>query len=251
MSQWRIAGFGVLASALLYVAATSGPKSTQATSPKPPVSKPQPKPARPREAAPAESRITLGGPTGPDGKTEVACDLPVSERLKNTGGMGRGGPGTGAGLCVFTSMEHAGRWQNVADLRGLQAKMTHEEGGGYPEKVDRMLKKYAPGIGYVQYEGNDPSLLATAIRSGRMPGVTYNGHDPHYGGTISHMVNLVAYDEQAGLACVLDNNFIGANELVWLDIPSFLERWRGGHMGWCVIFTKGPPPPVPHNGGKP
>src|SRR5438034_1317674 len=97
----------------------------------------------------------IGGNTSPDGKEEILCDLPGAEQLHNTGGMGPRGPGTGAGLCVFTSIEHTGRFQNEATLIGFQKKMTHEPGGGYPDKVDAMLAKYAPSVVYVQYTGKD------------------------------------------------------------------------------------------------
>jgi hypothetical protein len=185
-------------------------------------------------------RITVGGPTSPDGRVEVTCDLPVDERTKNVGGI------DGAGLCVFSSIGHSARWQHESRLEDFQKQMRQERGGGYPEKVDAMIKKYGPGTPYVQYEGTDPTILQDALDSGRMPAVTYNGHDPHYGNaTIAHMVNLVYLDSQ--WACVLDNNFVGANELVWLPRNDFLQRWTGGRTGWAVVLFAAPPPPVPHN----
>jgi hypothetical protein len=185
-------------------------------------------------------KITVGGPTGPDGKTEVTCDLPADQRTRNVGGR------DGAGLCVFTSIGHSARWQHETRLEDFQQAMRAEPGGGYPEKVDAMIAKYGKGTPYVQYEGRDPTILKDALASGRMPAVTYNGHDPHYGNaTIAHMVNLVYLDDQ--WACVLDNNFIGENELVWLSSKEFLQRWTGGRTGWTVILLAPPPPPVPHN----
>ena len=50
----------------------------------------------------------------------------------------------GSGLCVFTSIEIAAHWQNVEQLRGFQKEMTQEKGGGWPDKVDEMMKKYGP-----------------------------------------------------------------------------------------------------------
>lgn len=184
--------------------------------------------------------ITIGGPTGPDGKTEVACDLPVELRTKNVGGR------DGAGLCVFSSIGHSARWQYEARLEDFQKQMRAEPGGGYPAKVDAMIAKYGPGAAYLQYEGKDPSILKEALATGRMPAVTYNGRCPHYGNqTIAHMVNLVYLDDT--WACVLDNNFVGENELVWLKTKDFLTRWTGGQSGWAVILLAPPPPPVPHN----
>ena len=182
-------------------------------------------------------RATIGGPTGPDG-TEVACDLPALEHIKNVGGR------DGAGLCVFTSIEHSGRWQNCEGLRGFQAKMRSELGGGYPEKVDHMMRKYIPEAKYIQYSGNDPAVLDLAIKTGRMPAVTY-GYSERYGGRVAHMVNLVHIDEK--VACILDNNFIGADRLEWMSRGEFLRRWKLDGGGWAVVVLNPPPPPVPAN----
>src|SRR5579872_4800306 len=124
-------------------------------------------------------QISTGGPTGPDGATQVTCDLPVSERMRNVGGR------DGAGLCVFTSVQNAARYQNETRLANFQADMREEPGGGYPQKVTAMIAKYGHGMtgaDYLQYEGKDPAILKAALATGRMPGVTYNGHDPHYNG---------------------------------------------------------------------
>jgi len=182
-------------------------------------------------------KATIGGPTGPDG-TEVACDMPAMEHIKNIGGR------DGAGLCVFTSIEHSGRWQNCEDLRGFQKKMRTEAGGGYPEKVVRMMQKYVPSARYVQYSGSDPAILDLAIRTGRMPSVTY-GYSERYGGRVAHMVNLVHLDDR--VACILDNNFIGADKLEWMSRNEFLRRWKLGGGGWAIVVLNPSPPPVPVN----
>ena len=178
-------------------------------------------------------KLTVGGPTSPSGK-EVECDLPLSQRTKNVGGR------DGAGLCVFSSIGHAARWQNEKRLVDFQKQMTKEPGGGYPEKVDRMIAKYGKGTPYIQYEGHDPTILKLALKTGRMPSVTYDGHDPHYSGSIAHMVNLIYLDDHE--ACILDNNFI--DELVWMSAKEFFERWTGDG-GWAVILLAPPPPPPP------
>jgi hypothetical protein len=180
--------------------------------------------------------ITIGGPSF--NGVEVTCDLPVTQRTKNVGGR------DGAGLCVFSSIGHAARWQNENRLKDFQTRMRQEPGGGYPQKVDKMIGKYGPGTQYVQYEGSDPAIIELALKTGRMPGITYNGHDPHYSGTIAHMVNIVYLDDQ--YACILDNNFIGANDLVWMSRADFLKRWRGDG-GWAVVLLAPPPPPAPRN----
>lgn len=182
--------------------------------------------------------IKTGGSTAPDGKTQVQVDLPTDQRAKNVGGR------DGAGLCVFTSIMHSARWQNEARLFEFQKQMTAEPGGGDPGKVDRMIAKYGQGTDYVQYKGSDPTILKAALKGGRLPGVTYNGRDGvHYRGSIAHMVNLAYLDDT--IACVLDNNFIGENELVWMTAQEFLDRWKGGGGGWAVILCNPPPPPPP------
>ncbi len=188
-------------------------------------------------------KITTGGPVGPDGKTEVACDLPVDQRQRNVGGR------DGAGLCVFTSIEHAARWQSEQRLENFQADMRKEPGGGWPGKVDAMIAKYGKGTQYIQYEGGNPAILKLALATGRMPGVTYNGRDGvHYSGNIAHMVSLVAYDEHTDLAAILDNNFVGEKDIVWMTCKEFRDRWAPrGQGGWAVVLLSPPPPPVPHN----
>ena len=161
--------------------------------------------------------------------------------MKNTGGT------DGAGLCVFTSIEIAGHWDHAEELRGFQSKMTKEAGGGYPDKVDAMLTKYAPSVQYIQYSGNDPSLIKLALKTGRMVCVTY-GYSPRYGGSgkISHMVDCVHLTDK--WAAVLDNNFPGESQYEWMAPDEFLYRWKLGGGGWIVVVLSGsPPPPIPVN----
>ena len=179
---------------------------------------------------------TVNGPAH-DGR-EVTTDLPVSQHLKNKGGS------DGAGLCVFTSLDHAGRWQNDPVFIGFRDFMTHYPGGGYPEKVDTMTKRKADGLpaNYVQFTDGDPKPLFLALHTGRMPCITY-GYSPRYGQNIAHMVNLLYLDEK--WACILDNNFPGTYE--WVEYKEFLRRWRMGGGGWSVVLLNPSAPPVPHN----
>ena len=197
----------------------------------------QPCPAQERNALSQVSQV--GGRTSPDGKEEITIDLPGNEHLKNCGGV------DGLGLCVFTSLAHEGRWQNNPTIANLQATMKSEKGGGWPEKVDQMLKKHAPGTAYVQYSGNDPAILKLALHTGRMPCVTY-GYSPRYAKNIAHMVNLVHLSER--WTCVLDNNFPGENAYEWMTPAEFLRRWKLGGGGWTIILLDAPPPPIPTNG---
>ena len=185
------------------------------------------------------------GPVAPDG-TKAVVDLPISQHMRNTGGMGRRGPGTGAGLCVFTSIEMAGRWQFIRQLDGLQKYMTTKQGGGYPQKVDAVLaafcrEKSLPIPQYIQHTGGDVRFLELALHTDRIVCVTYAGSDDFYNGPISHMVCLAHLD--ASKAAIIDNNRPGY--WVWMTRSQFLTRWRDMDGGWAVVFLNPPPPPHP------
>lgn len=185
-------------------------------------------------------------PISPDG-TRATIDLPTSQHMRNTGGIDRfGRPGQGDGLCVFTSIEHAGRWQNVQLLTGFQKWMTYKEGGGWPQKVDQMLSQYAREKGasvppYIQHTGGDESFLELALKTDRIVCVTYDGRDDFYRNQIAHMVNLAHLD--AKRAAIIDNNRPGV--WVWMSRAEFLSRWRGNSGGWAVVLLADPPPPAP------
>ena len=208
----------------------------------------RPRPHRRREVAASGDAIRIGGPTAPDGKTEVACDLPVSERIKNIGSKA-----DGAGMCVMSSIEMAARYANLEQFRGVRDWAARQPGGGYPEKIDRQIKqfceqKHCTTPAYLQYEGKDPGILNDALRTGRIAGVTYSGSDGvRYRGPIAHMVCLVAYDPESDWAAVLDNNAIGADELLWMKRADFNRRWLGQSGGWAFVWLAPPSPPVPKN----
>lgn len=178
----------------------------------------------------AIGRPTVGGPVSPDGKHYVACDLPADLRTVNVGGI------DGAGLCVPSSIGHAARWQNEKRLWNFQRDWRQEKGGGWPEKVEVMIDKYGKDTSYLQYVGNDPAVLELALKTGRMPAITYGGN---------HMVNVVYLD--ADWFCVLDNNHVGANELRWHQRDEGLSLWRQGGQAWTVVLLAPRPPAPPHN----
>jgi hypothetical protein len=185
----------------------------------------------------AVGKFVAGGSVGPDGQ-EVVTDLPQPLRMKNVGGR------DGAGLCVFTSISHSARWQAERRLWELQTDMRKEPGGGYPAKVDAMIARYGKGAPYIQYEGRDPAVLELALKTGRMPAVTYDGRDGvFYRSRIAHMVNLVYLDAHS--AAILDNN--NPDKILWMSRQEFLDRWTGGRSGWCVVLLASRPPAAPHN----
>jgi hypothetical protein len=189
-------------------------------------------------AAPAYA-IEANGPEH-DGKPARVV-LPSTEHLKNVGGS------DGAGLCVFASGTHAARYQSVALLEQWMQWMRKYPGGGYPSKVDTMLKRIASEKGvpvppYVQHTGGDPDFLELALRTGRYPCVTYDGRDGvFYRGRIAHMVNLVYLDDET--AAIHDNNYPG--KWLWMTRSEFLSRWNGNGGGWAYVLLEVAPPPLP------
>lgn len=205
--------------------------------PKPPLVKPR-LPLIPRTLFEAK----VGGRVE-DG-TEIQIDFPAELHKKNRGGR------DGAGLCVFTSIEHAAHWQNVRSLQDFQKWMTQFPGGGYPTKVDQMIARKIKDSGeplpdYLQVENNDLTVLEKALDSGRMPCVTY-AYSPtgRYGGSyVAHMVNLV--HGKGDQWVVLDNNFPGDTKYEWMNRKEFLRAYAGRSKGWSVILLNPPPPPIP------
>lgn len=195
------------------------------------------RPFRPWKGDAEVGAFVKGGAISPDG-THVECDLPAEYRMKNVGGR------DGAGLCVFTSIMHAARYQQEPKLWEFQKQMRAEPGGGYPAKVDKMIARYGPGTNYVQHEGGDADFLKLALRTGRMPSVTYCGRDGvYYKSNIAHMVNLAYLD--GSRAAILDNNYIG--NYLWMTESEFDSRWQGQGGGWAVVLLSPPPPQPPKN----
>jgi hypothetical protein len=188
----------------------------------------------PALAQSAGEKAVVDGPVHES--VEVVCDLPKEQQVKNFGA-----PKDGLGLCVFASMDMLARWHNVLPLIDIIHKI--QEGGGYPEKVDRVIKQHAPGVKYIQYEGASPEILDAAMSERRAACVTY-GYGERYGQgkTIAHMVILVHLDQKC--ACIVDNNFPGTYE--WMSRDEFLKRWKHPDgKGWAYAFLESPPPPIP------
>lgn len=184
-------------------------------------------------------------PSPENAGTRATCDLPAGQHMKNTGGSdGLRGPGSGSGLCVFTSVEMASRWQGVRDLAGFQQWMTRRPGGGWPQKLDEMLAQFCRERGvavpsYIQHTGGDEQFLELALKTGRMPCITYAGRDDFYRGRIAHMVDLAHLDASAG--AIIDNNRPGV--WLWMTRSELLSRWRDMDGGWAVVLLGPPPPP--------
>lgn len=200
---------------------------------------------------------SLGGDVTPDGQPAHVV-LPSDQRMRNTGGMGERGPGSGSGLCVFTSVEHAAKVQNVPQLLGLQKWMTFKPGGGHPDKLTAMIAQFCKERGvevppYIQVEGLDLDVIRKACQSGRLPGITYawsaTGRYKNRAGQdewIQHMVNCCHADKD--MFGILDNNHI--DKIEWLNEAEFKKTYYGRPFsgqpakGWTVILMAPGFPPV-------
>lgn len=177
---------------------------------------------------------------------EPAIDYPEDQWLKNVGSRM-----DGAGMCVFTSFEHSCRWAGLDDFVGFRDWCArHYPGGGYPEKLQRLLDAYCKAKGLaapvvIQYEGESPEVLEAAIRNGHLPCVTLYS-SPRYRGRIYHMVNCVHLDAERG--AILDNN---ERPLEWADRATTIQRLKLQGKLWCVVVLAHGPPPFPHHGDLP
>lgn len=224
-------------------APSPGPAPPQPPPPSP--APPRPKP-RPWDAGPqAPVGATVGGSRHADG-TEIDCDLPGVLHQRNIASKG-------LGCCVFRSIDHAARYQNVPCLINMPEWMVKSgiEGGGYPSKVAQLIPRMAKDKGsptpqFVQIEGMELEPLKAASRSGRMLSVTYSiSPTGRYGGSrIAHMVNVVHIDDKH--VVVLDNNYIGPENYEWMTHAEFKRAYA---PGWAVILLAPPPPPPPKSRG--
>lgn len=183
-----------------------------------------------------------------DGSTHngetVQADLPVDQLVPNTVGIDN------EGLCTFTSIMFGARLQNVPQLKDFQKFMTRYRGGGWPQKVDAMIAACCkaanmPIPDYIQVENGDWSLIELALKTGRMPAITYKVPDKFGRLVLAHMVNIVCL--RNGVAAFRDNNFVGEKEIEWWSEAEGKDRAGGSHF-WAVILLAPRPPMPPHNG---
>lgn len=193
---------------------------------------------------PADPAAVEDGPT--HSGVEIAIDLPASRQIHNIGA-----PEDGLGLCVFASMEHAGRWHNRRPLFDVINKIP--KGGGWPEKVDAVLKEHAPDVRadhhYIKTKA-DLGWVRDELHAGKMICITYGYGERYSNQTIYHMVNLVHLDEK--WAVFLDNNFPCTperpNRYEWMSADEGFRRIiHPTGQGWAYSLDAPPPPPVPHN----
>jgi len=243
---------GLALAALTFLQPSENPTPAPPVCPGPgPCPAPQPKPAprpSPRpwgDLLPASVEASVGGRVAPDG-AQLMIDLPGDRHVKNCGGS------DGLGLCVFTSIGMAADWANVPQLVDFQGFMKRRPGGGYPSKVDAMIKaicaeKGQPVPEYLNVEAADIDLIDAALAAGHVVCCTYSRSPTrrYKGATIAHMVCIVHGDPKgnngAGCYAILDNNYIGESNYEYLsraELASVRPRW-------CVILISQPGPPPP------
>ena len=172
---------------------------------------------------------------------EVQIDLPPRYRQPNAEGT------DGAGCCVFASLQMAARWMGIEELADLFEWIQTQKGGGWPERVEKVLKERAPHLSFIQYEGADVAILDAAMATGRPVCLTY-GYGEFYKkrgmAKISHMVLLVHLDRNK--AAILDNNDV--ENVTWMTREELIKRakYPSGNL-WAVVLIGTPPPPIPKN----
>ncbi len=181
---------------------------------------------------------------------EVTIDVPPAYLRENDRGIPENGR-PGAGLCVWASLQMSAWWQGIPELADLFEYMRTQPGGGWPARVEQVLKARAAGVGFVQYEGKDRetviALIETALKTGRPVCITY-GYGDFYrkrgANQISHMVLLVHFDEK--WAAIIDNNDVA--NVTWMPREELLKRaaYPSGDTWVCVLIGT-PPPPIPRN----
>ena len=170
--------------------------------------------------------------------SEPALDLlamPAGSRRANIASQG-------LGCCTFRSAEWAAHWQNVPAIYGLPEwiKSKGIPGGGTPMKQAEMVRRIAternlPVPQFAQYEGRDPAVIELALRTGRLPCITWGGN---------HMLVAVHLDTER--AAILDNNAPG--HVQWMTRAQFVAKWTQGGGGWVFVLLAPPPPPPPASG---
>lgn len=186
-------------------------------------------------------KIELGTNQPPDG-SKIQIDFPVERDLRNIGSRV-----DGKGMCVTTGFEMAADQSGLEVLKGFRDWCAKEPGGCTPPKFHDQLRRYCAMKGvevprYLFYIGSDPEILKLALKSGRMPAITYFGFDGvQYKSRIAHVNNMVHFSNN--LAGVYDNNY-DRNKRIWMSEKEFIKRWATDGAGWGIILLDAPPPPA-------
>lgn len=248
-SNWPIALGGALLLYALYTSQTTQPVAAPSTQRAPKVAPKTPAaPKSPRKPCPdcpmqagagrptgSDHAPQLGGIASPDGTVHACIYVDEIDWPKNIASRG-------LGCCGFRALDYCARLQGVDTLVNWPERIRADgtAGGAYPQKVDQLINKYAPGVTYWQDCSKSHAILAASIASQRACAVDYNGRDPHYLGRIAHCVTCVAFDETNDWVAILDNNYPSLDEIVWMGIREWDQRWGGWAYG-LLALTPGAP----------
>lgn len=171
---------------------------------------------------------------------EPTIRIPSKCRVKNRAAK------DGLGLNCVACIETAARYQGIDSLTGLTERQTTEKGGGWAEKIGRILdsEKKRGAFDYAQYEDKDfAEHISDALKCGHVPCVTWAG-GKHYHGHADTMVCVLYLDppledeKKDSRACVLDPNF--PEEVEWMSRDEMLRRVAiaGDGNAWIVTVKK-------------
>ena len=180
--------------------------------------------------------------------SEVIVDIPDEDCQPNAAGIPGPGEKEGSGLCVWATLQMAARWQGIRELDDLFEYMKTQTGGGWPERVERILKERAPGLDFSQYEGDNPvPFIEAALRTGRPVCSTYGYGELYLNSAgqmtqISHWILIVGLNGEWGQ--IKDNN--DAFHVTWIKRTELIKRIKYPKgKAWLAVLMPPPPPPIP------
>lgn len=190
----------------------------------------------------------------PTGRQEVVTEAPVLDgvhaqvplrpeyHFKNEGGR------DGAGLCVISSVNSDGWYQDVPEF--VDAKNSkvwrlakRKDGGYYPAKLKDPFDEAGVVTAWIQAEGSAEELvpvikhyldLGIPVANTMAFSQRYISPDLPTG-EIHHMVQTLHLRD--GLACLVDNNFPGT--FLWVTEAEYGRRLVDGQAGWIVVLLWG------------
>lgn len=124
--------------------------------------------------------------------------------------------------CVWCSIECLARYHGVKELYEGDRRLTKTyTWATSPGEVNRVLKSKYPTVKWKQIQNGDTNFIKKYVCEMKL-GVGF--------GVPGHMLNLVHYDEQAGIVKVIDNVGPKALQVQTWSMSKFRQLWDG----WAV-----------------
>lgn len=125
--------------------------------------------------------------------------------------------------CVWCSIECLSRYHGVKDIyegdRRITKTYTWATG---PGEVSRVLKGKYPTVKWKQIQNGDTTFIKKYVTDMKL-GIAF--------GIPGHMLNLVHYDEAAGVVKVIDNGGSKALQVQTWSMSKFRQLWDG----WALV----------------